>query len=533
MTVQRQDDADPRKGSAPSQDNMLGMTAERLATALQCAGDGVIVTDPLGRVEFLNRVAEHLVGMDSAAACGQGLHDVLPLEESDGHALKGDLVALAIVSEEPVTLGKDLVLRPHNGKPRLVEGEICVCGSGGSPSGTVVTFRDVTARSQDELQRREEQKMRAIGQLAGSVAHELNGLLTEIVGRSEAIEDECEDRPRLKAGMVEIQRAANKIGTITRQLLSLSGRAVLFPETVNLNTLLQGIREKLDGVLPPNIELTMSLDPDLGPVTVDSKQTEQALMDLIGYCRDRMPAGGRIQVATANLIMDDNNRARYLKRYVKLTVRDEGPSLRGVPAEKLFEPTWAIGHSKPSGIGLFAVRSVVNAVKGHFSVESEGESGVVFVMLVPQLEEEEVPALPVPAAAKRAGTRPTILLVEDDDGIRVLLHNSLEKRGYRVIEARDGVEGVLQAELFDEPINLLITDVVMPVMDGPALALALTKTRPNLKLLLISGCPEDLIGTQQLINRGAHFAQKPFSQRELLARVDRILSSDDIAVINP
>ncbi|MBN9662649.1 MAG: response regulator [Acidobacteria bacterium] len=533
MTQQRQDDAAPRDASVPSQDNLQAMTAARLASTLQSAGDGIIVTDSLGRVEFLNRVAEHLVGLDSATARGRGLHEVLCLEESDGHPVKGDLVELAIVSEEPVTLGKDLVLRPHTGKPRQVEGEICVCSGGASPGGAVVTFRDVTARNQDELRRREEQKMRAIGQLAGSVAHELNGLLTEIVGQSEAMEDACAEQPRLKARLGEIRRAAGKIGTITRQLLSLSGRAVLFPETVNLNALLGGIREKLDGVLPPGIKLTMSLEPHLGAVAVDAKQTEQALMDLIGYCRDRMPAGGRLQVATANLILDENNRAQYCRRYAKLTVKDEGPSLRGVPAEKLFEPAWALGHSKPSGLGLFAVRSVVNAVKGHFSVESEGETGVVFVMLIPQLEEEEAPAVPTPAAVKQSGYRPTILLVEDDDGIRVLLHNSLEKRGYRVIEARDGVEGVLQAELCEDPIDLLITDVVMPVMDGPALALALTKTRPNLKLLLISGCPEDLVGTQQLINRGAHFAQKPFSQRELLARVDLILSADDIAVMNP
>ncbi len=508
------------------------MTTARLATTLQSAGDGVIVTDLLGRVEFLNRVAEQLVGMGSAAAGGQQLHDVLRLEESDGSSVHGDLVALAIVSEEPVTLGKDLTLRPHIGTPRQVEGEICVCSGSGSVTGAVVTFRDVTARNQDELQRREEQKMRAIGQLAGSVAHDLNGLLTEIIGQSEAIEELCPGVPQLGAGMAEIRRAAEKIGTITRQLLSLSGRAVLFPETINLNTLLGGVREKLKGALPHNIELTMSLETNLGSVAVDSAQTEQALMDLIGYCRDRMPTGGKIEVATANVTMDGNNRARHLRHYVKLTVKDGGPSLRGVPAERLFEPTWATGQGRPSGLGLFAIRNVISAAKGQLSVESAGEVGVAFVLLLPRLD-EDAPMAPAPAVAKQSENRRTILLVEDDDGIRVLLHNSLEKRGYHVIEARDGAEGVLQAELYEEPIDLLITDVVMPVMDGPALALTLAKTRPSLKLLLISGCPEELTDTQQLVNRGAHFVQKPFSQRELLARVDLILSGDNIAVINP
>jgi hypothetical protein len=509
------------------------ITTARLATTLQSVGDGVILTDLQGRVEFLNRTAEHLIGIESAAAGGLFLNEVLRLEERHGRAVNGNLVELAIVSEAPVALGKDLVLNPHTGAPREVEGEICVCNGGGSVTGAVVTFRDVTARKWDELQRREEQKMRAIGQLAGAVAHDLNSSLTIIAGHSEAIEELYSELEPLQASTVEIRRAASEIATVARQLLALSRRAVLFPKAVNPSTLLQQSRQKLTDQLPPSIELVMKLETNVGAVLVDPKQLEQVILDLLEYCCDRMPTGGKIEVATSNVILDRNYRARHSKSFVELTVTDEGPSLAGLALERIFEPAWTRGQGRASGLSLFSIQNVVNAAEGHLSVKNEKESGIKFTLLLPQMDEVVPVSVAAAAPVIQMENQSTILLVEDDDGIRILLRNSLKKRGYRVIEARDGAEGILQAELYEGSINLLITDVVMPVMDGPALAENLAKTRPGIKLLLISGCPEDLVYTQQLVNRGAHFVQKPFSQRELVTLVETILSDNKSALIEP
>ncbi len=465
--------------------------------------------------------------MESGAAEGRPLHEVLRLEESDGRPVKGKLVELATVSETPVALGRDLVLTPHSGTSKQVEGEICVRSSGGAITGSVITFRDVTARNWDELQRRVQQTMRAVGQLAGAIAHDLNNQLTVIVGHSEKIDELYSNLPSLRESIAEIQQAAAQIAIVTRQLLTLSRREVLSPKATNLNMLLEQIKPEIESQLPSNIEFAISLESNLGTVIVDPAPMTQAILDLVGYCRDRLPAGGKIEVATANVIVDRNYRARHLSRYIELTVRDNGLSLKGVAAEKLFEPTWAQEPGRPSGLSLFTIRNVVNAANGHLSVESDGGAGAKFVVRLPESNEELSGSAP-PAVSVTMPGHPTILLVEDDDAIRILLRNSLEKTGYRVIEARDGAEAIFQAELHEDPIHLLITDVVMPVMGGPALARNLAQTHPGIRLLLISGCPEELVDVQQLVDNGAHFVQKPFTQRRLLACVEAILNAEKV-----
>jgi two-component system cell cycle sensor histidine kinase/response regulator CckA len=262
---------------------------------------------------------------------------------------------------------------------------------------------------------------------------------------------------------------------------------------------------------------------------VDPVSMTHAITELIGYCRERTKPGGRIAIATGNVIVDRYYRARHHSRYIELSVLDNGPSLKGVGAEKLFEPTWTKDPGRPAGISLFTIRNVVSAANGHLFIESEGDVGAKFVIRLPETE-EDILEPPAPSISATLPSHPTILLVEDDDGIRILLRNSLEKKGYRVIEARDGAEAVFQTELHEEPIHLLVTDVVMPVMDGPTLARKLLASRPGIRLLLISGCPDELTAVQQLVDHGAHFVHKPFSQRQLLAHVERILGEESKVV---
>jgi two-component system cell cycle sensor histidine kinase/response regulator CckA len=252
-------------------------------------------------------------------------------------------------------------------------------------------------------------------------------------------------------------------------------------------------------------------------ILVDPSQIEQAMAELVRYCAGRMPEGGRIEIATTNITVDERHRARHLKRYVRLTIQDSGPGLNSEATEELFQPLWNKELGRPSGLGLFTVRNMISATRGHLSVESEPDSGAKFVLLFPHIQAEMATPWKFEQAAKLDG-QPTVLLVEDDDAIRILLNNCLEKRGYRVIEARDGEEALLQAEFCEERIHLLITDAAMPNMDGPTLARKLAISRPETKVLLISGSPQE-----DLQLNSAHFLSKPFSQRDLLACVERIL----------
>jgi nitrogen-specific signal transduction histidine kinase/CheY-like chemotaxis protein len=498
----------------------LEITIEQLAATLQSAADGVIVTDIQGRIEFLNSTAECLTGIWNNAAQGRPLHEVLRLEEAGG-AVIDNLVELALISESSVAFGNDVLLASpsggsnHRGGAKRIDGEISVRTNSGSATGTVVTFRDNTIRDWEEQQRREEQKTRAIGQLAGSVAHQLNNSLTIVLGHCELLLRES-NPGSVRTRAAAIQKAGNSIAALSRQLFALSRKDLLQPLAINLNHLLERSRAKLKSLIPAKIELTLSLESTLGMILVDPSQIEQAVTELVRYCAGRMPEGGRLEIATANITVDERHRARHLKRYVRLTIQDSGPRLNAEATEELFQPLWNKELGKPSGLGLFTVRNMISAARGHLSVESES-AGAKFVLLFPHVEAE----IATPSKFEQAATlegQPTVLLVEDDDAIRILLNNSLEKQGYRVIEARDGSEALLQAEFYEEPIHLLITDSTMPNMDGPTLARKIAISRPDTKVLLISGSPEEDVRPE-----GAHFLSKPFSQRELLACVERIL----------
>ncbi len=498
-------------------DQGLETTFEQLAATLQSASDGVIVTDIHGRVEFLNSTAECLTGSRNNTSQGRPLHEVLRLEEAGGHAID-NLVELAMIAGSSVAFGNDVMLLNRFGGARRVDGEISVRTNGGCATGTVVTFRDNTVRDWEEQQRREEQKTRALGQLAGSVAHALNNSLTIVLGHSELLSrDSNPQQVRIRAAA--IQKAGESIAALSRQLMALSRKELLQPAAINLNHSLERSRAKLKSLIPSGVDLTLSLESKPGMILVDLSQMEQAIAELVRFCASRLGTAGRIEIATTDITVDERYRARHLKRYVRLTVEDSGPALGSTAVEELFQPSWNKELGRPSGLGLFTVRNMISATRGHLTVDSEAD-GARFVLLFPYVEAEISTSSMFQQAARLEG-QPTVLLVEDDDAIRILLNNSLEKRGYRVIEARDGEEALLQAEFSEEPIHLLITDAAMPNMGGQTLARKLCVSRPDTKVLLISGSPEEDV--LQGMDGTAHFLSKPFSQGELIARVDLIL----------
>ena len=489
-----------------------------LASSLDSVGDAVIIAGLNGAVEFLNLAAKMLIGYGGQSPIGYPLDEVLKLEDQHSGRSVGNLVELAVVSGSALSLGEGLLLTTRGGHTLPVEGEVSARVSGGRTAGAVVTLRDLTARNREQTRRRERLYMQAIGQLSASVAHEINNLLTVVVGHSEILDRRPLPAPA-PANVRAIRQAADGIASVTRQLLSLSGREILLPGVVNLNAILAGAETRLRSVLPSNIDVVFDPGTDLTTVLIDAAKMEEALGDLVRYCRDRMPSGGTITIATRNVTAGPGSRARYANCYVEMTVVDEGPAFRGTAAEELFVLQAGGQQGRPFSVGLFTLRSLLIAASGHLYLENRPGTGGRIVLLFPQYKQDSPPSEPldepgtVPAA-------PTILLVEDDDAIRVLLTSSLEMQGYNVLEGRDGEEALMQVELFDGKIDLLITDVAMPRMDGPTLARRLAPRCPETKVLLISGCVSDLDSIEQLVAQGAHYFQKPFSQWALLEWVE-------------
>lgn len=495
----------------------------RLVASLQCAGDGVIITNLEGRIEFMNSIAESLTGTKNTSVEHRVLPEVLRLRERWGNLFRHDLVNLALISGSPVSLGKETELVTSGGETRRIEGEISVRVNAGVATGTIVTFRDVTARVDEEARRLEEERASAVNRLAGAVAHELNNLLTVVLGHTELLEETYPDLAPLQASTGEIRRVTQQIAVITHQLLTLSRRDVLHPKSLAMNSLIELSVPIFRSSMPPNVQIQVALDPNAGNIFVDQAQMEQALTSLVEHCRDRMPDGGSITISTTAVVIDSNSPAEHLRRYIRLAIEDSGPTLRGHAVEELFEPSWDRDPGRRPGIGLFTVRSMIGAANGHLSIESDLPTGARFVMLFPEAE----PGLVSGSNQEIPEDRPaqTILLVEDDDAIRILLRNAFEERGFRVIEARDGEEALLQSDLHDEPIDLLISDVVMPTMDGPSLTRILGAQRPQMKVILMSGCPVDSAPVRELVEKGAQFLLKPFTRRDLVAQAEKLLDA--------
>lgn len=491
----------------------------------------MIVTDLRGRVEFLNAAAERLTGFQGSTSEQRRLQDVLQIRESHGHPAGDDLVNLAIMKDGPLALGKDLAIVTASGETRQIEGEISVRLSAGVPTGTVVTLRDITARNWEERRTHEEQKLSAVSRLAGAVVHELKNLLAVVQEHSESLQNTYPHLVPLQDSTAGIRQAMTAVTTMTRQLQTLSGAEALRPKVVELNSLVERLPAVLKSILPVRVEVRLALEPAIGRIFADPAQIEQAITHLAQYCGGRIQKVGTLTISTARVVMEPGLWPRHLRRYVRLTMEDSGCSLRAQAVDEFLEPAWDANPSRPNGLGLFTVFNAIAAANGHFSIESESPSGAKFVMLFPEMEA----GVFSPDAEARPATLPmagTILFVENNDAIRLLVRNAFEKRGYRVIEARDGNEAILQSRLHTEAIDLLISDIAMPAMDGPTLARKLGALHPEMRVILISSRPIDPSAVSELAGTNTRFVRKPFTQRDLLTQAEGLLNGNQKSARN-
>ena len=404
---------------------------------------------------------------------------------------------------------------------------------------SVVVVQDITdrKRAQKEIadlgeQLRQSQKMEAIGRLAGGIAHDFNNLLTLIKGYAHLSLLELKENDPLKDSIEGIKKASERAADLTRQLLAFSRRQVMEMKVLDLNTLLRDLDKMLRRVIGENIELGTRLADDLGRVKADPGQLEQVILNLAVNARDAMPSGGKLTIETANVEMDEAFARAHIEvspgRYVQLAVRDTGVGMTPEVQERVFEPFFTTKEKgKGTGLGLSMVYGIVKQSGGNIWLDSAPGQGTTFRIYLPRVD-EPVEELAEKGAEKGAAEDlprgpETVLVVEDDPEVLELSVRILNRQGYRVWQAVNGVEALRICEQHKEPIDLMLTDVVMPQMGGKELAEKVQPLRPQMKVLFTSGYMDDAVVHKGILNSGSHFLQKPFSPTVLAHKVREVL----------
>jgi PAS domain S-box-containing protein len=422
-------------------------------------------------------------------------------------------------------------MRHKDGTWRTLESTVSAIVNGkGEVRRFVIVNRDITARKRLEEQFRQAQKMEAVGRLSGGIAHDFNNILGVIIGYGEILEERLEASNTLRPCADEILQAGRRAATLTRQLLAFSRQQVLAPRVLELNAVITDIQKMLRRVIGEDIELDTKLSADLGRVKADQGQIEQVILNLAVNARDAMPRGGKFTIATENTELDAIAVRRYSYPvkpglYVLLSVSDTGTGMTSETQAHIFEPFFTTKEKgKGTGLGLATVYGVVKQSDGYIHVHSEPGAGATFKIYLPLVDQPVDPEQRRPDSKPLRGGGETILLVEDEDMLRTLTRNVLELLGYSVLEAADGKQACEISLQKNRKIDLLLTDVVMPGMNGPALASELMTARPALSVLYTSGYTGQAVG-HGVIPERSHFIPKPFTREDLARKVREALSS--------
>ena len=390
-------------------------------------------------------------------------------------------------------------------------------------------------RARETLKRLEEQllqsqKMEAVGQLAGGVAHDFNNILTAISGYADLLAEDLSDRPRQLEDIEEIRKAARRAAALTCQLLAFSRKQMLEPRIINVNDVVLNLDKMLRSLMSENIELKTVLAPDLSATRADQNQLEQVVMNLAINSRDAMPEGGSLTIETANVTLDQEYAARHVSvapgDYVMVAVSDTGSGMDEKTKARIFEPFFTTKPAgRGTGLGLSTVYGIVKQSGGNIWLYSEPKKGTTFKIYLPAVHAlpEDI-GKPAPLETGQPGGG-TVLLVEDDEQLRRLTHRSLATQGYTVLEADRGSTALDIARRHKGPIDLLLTDVVMPDINGRKLADTLRPARPGLRVLYMSGYPDGAIADHGMLEAGVAYLAKPFTTEAMLRKVREVLAS--------
>jgi PAS domain S-box-containing protein len=503
----------------------LRRSEEYFRSLIENASDPIVVMDKAGTILYESPALEKVLGWRPEERVGHSVLELLPPEDRAaitqrlqplmGEPGRTDLVETRVLHRDGSWRDIEAVATSRTDE----DGRITV----------ILNVRDLTERKSLEAQLNQAQKMEAIGRLAGGVAHDFNNLTTAILGYSELMLRQLGAGDPLRRHVAEVTRAAERAASLTRQLLAFSRKQLLQPKVLEVAEVLEHSRGLLERLIGEDIELVTRTEPGVGRVRADPVQLEQVLLNLVVNARDAMPRGGRLVLEASNADLDDEYAHEHVTvrpgRYVMIAVSDTGVGMDKETQERIFEPFFTTKEKgKGTGLGLSTVYGIVQQSGGYVWVYSEVGRGTTFKLYLPRVDEEADRLAPVAtAAATPVAASETLLLVEDEASVRELLKELLESAGYSVLEASRPAEAITLVEARPEPIDLLITDVVLPEMMGPELARHLHQLRPGLRTLFLSGYTEGIVLDKGLMNDDAHFLQKPFTTDALESKVREVL----------
>jgi len=493
-----------------------------LLRSIEQATDIILIATPEGEILYVNPAFTRITGYTSEEISGRNVKQL----HGEGRSESDYDTARATIDRGEPWMGR-MLFRRKDGRMRELEGTVSPIREGtGQVINVVAVLRDVSYEGEMEEQVRQAQKMEAVGRLAGGVAHEFNNLLTAIGGHADLLLEESPEPDPRRRRIEHIMKATARAGSLTRQLLAFSRRQVMDPRELDLNLCVSELEAVLERLVGEEIELLCLLEPELGRVKADPGQIEQVLLNLALNAREAMPDGGMLTIETTNVVLEDRQSSGALPvppgRYVQVSVSDTGRGMDAETRERIFEPFFTTKEDgRVSGLGLSTAYGVINQSRGGIWVYSEPEIGTTFKIYLPRIESVTAPA----ARPDLPGGDETILLVEDERLVRNLTREMLQARGYTVIDAAGGAEALALLAATGEHVRLLLTDVVMPEMSGPELAVELGGKRPDIRVLFMSGYTDTAIVRRGVIDRGTPLLEKPFSQVTLAKRVRQALDA--------
>ena len=494
----------------------------RYRTLVQSAVYGIFGWDVEGRFTDVNPAMTAMLGYESA-------EEVLALRAADVYVNpeQHNEIVNTLLSVGQLR-GMEVGWRRMDGRGITVRlsGRVLLDERG--PNGFEMIVEDITERRLLEEQLRQSQKMEAVGQLAGGVAHDFNNLLTIIKGNSQLLLERLHAADSRRSGVEQIQKAADKAAGLTSQLLAFSRKQVVAFRVLDLNAVLHNMVQLLPRLLGEQIELSLVPGKDLGRVKADPGQIEQIIMNLALNARDAMPNGGVLTVQTRNVDIDQSYSDPQVQiepgRYVQLAVSDTGSGIDPEALPHIFEPFFTTKPAgKGTGLGLSTVYGIVQQSNGYIWASSEPGIGTTFQLYLPRVDQPAETLEVQPGSSELYSGFETILLVEDEDGVRSLIQMLLQRNGYRVLEAHNAEEALQMLQAGEPRIHLLLTDLMLPRMGGRELAERVGILRPEAKFLFMSGYTDDSILKSGVLDNQTPFLQKPFSMEALLQKIREVL----------
>ena len=496
----------------------------RLAQIVENSAEMIVVGDPEGRIAFANRALLQATGYQEDELVGKTFAATLLSHNNPSH-LDAEIQSKTLSgggwSGECITCRKDGSEFP------VLLSTSQIKDNDGAVIGTFGISQDITERKRLEEQLAVSQKMEAVGQLAGGIAHDFNNLLGVMIGYSELLQEGFPPNDPCVRKLQQIKRAGDRAASLTRQLLAFSRKQVIQPRVIDLNALVSDVNKLLTRLVREDIELLCKLKPGLGSIKADPTQVEQVIINLVVNARDAMPSGGKLIIETANTYLDESYCQSHASvkpgRHVMIAISDTGTGMDEKTQAHIFEPFFTTKEQgKGTGLGLATVYGIVKQSGGSIWVYSQLGRGTTFKIYFPCVDEAVQVVESTQGSSELRGSE-TILLAEDAEGMRDLISELLMRNGYTVLSAKSSPELLGLAERQSAPIHLLLTDVVMPQMNGRDLADRLQAANPKMRVIYMSGYTTDAIMHHGVLREGIDFIEKPFSEEALMRKLREVL----------